>query len=298
MPPDPVHQDILDALDNAVSYCIHPTNGTRPMPDGFLKTAHYRSSPKWTQITGTYDPSVMHLSPDDCGSEYDSLAPKGVKLEDGRYFFSFLGGCDGSGRGTFCMRICDSYEYCSSAYDQLGCEYVAPGDYAKPNAFTECQADAGDPVMVYHGTSTFYQGMKPTPAPHAPPKSSLCTTWASPTPSGVTYSWNQQSTAAAATPSSSTVPTRPATLAFPSAGASDAASPTPVPTGSSSASSSSSSWYSSYSSCSSCSSSLAPTASPLRPSRQEQTSGARSSHRRIAAAAALAALLCGRLLLL
>ncbi|EPQ26817.1 uncharacterized protein PFL1_05452 [Pseudozyma flocculosa PF-1] len=261
MPPNPVKQDIVGALDNAVSYCINPVNDTRPMPDGFLKTVHYRHSDKWTQVTGTYDPGAMHLSPDDCGSEYDSVAPKGVKLSDGKFFFQFLGGCGGTGSGgTFCMRICDDYDYCSSAYDQLGCAYVAPGDYEQPRAFTECEADADDPVMVYSGTSTFYQGMKPTPPPRSAPKSSSCSTWASPTPSGVTYSWAQTSSrrpSKGSASASSALPTRPATLVFPSNGSSSSPS-------------------SSTGSAPPSDSTARPTGATPTPSSQQQTNGGRS----------------------
>lgn len=53
MPPNPVEQNIVDAEAVAVAYCMNPTNDTRPFPDGFLKTAHYRKTPDYVQISGT-----------------------------------------------------------------------------------------------------------------------------------------------------------------------------------------------------------------------------------------------------
>ncbi len=92
MPPDPTKENLVDAEAIAVSYCINPTNGTRPMPDGFIKTAHFRRTPDYVQISGTYDPAIMNLGTNDCGGEYDSEGaegignPVGVTMKNGSYF--------------------------------------------------------------------------------------------------------------------------------------------------------------------------------------------------------------------
>lgn len=206
MPPDPTKENLVDAEAIAVSYCINPTNGTRPMPDGFIKTAHFRKTSSYVQISGTYDPAIMNLGTNDCGGEYDSEGaegignPVGVTMKNGSYFTQFMGACDIPGSPVFCMRMCPSYEYCRNTFDLMGCLWNQPGDYDQPQAFTNCEANADLPIGVYNSSYTFSQGMSVTPTPVTAPASSNCKTVASPTASGVTYTWNQE---AAASPSAS-----------------------------------------------------------------------------------------------
>ncbi|SNX84879.1 uncharacterized protein MEPE_03588 [Melanopsichium pennsylvanicum] len=206
MPPDPTTENLVDAEAIAVAYCTDPTNGTRPMPDGFIKTAHFRRTPQYVQISGTYDPKIMNLGSNDCGGEYDSEGaegignPAGVTMRNGSYFTQFMGACDIPGSPVFCMRICPNYEYCKNTYDLMGCLWNQPGDYDEPQAFTNCEANADLPIGVYNSSYTFSQGMSVTPTPVTAPASSNCATVASPTASGVTYTWNQE---AAASPTSS-----------------------------------------------------------------------------------------------
>lgn len=208
MPPDPSKTNLVDAESYAVAYCINPVNGTRPMPDGFIKTAHFRQTPSYIQISGTYDPAVMNLGTNDCGGEYDSEGaegignPAGVTMRNGTYFTQFLGACDIPGSPVFCMRMCPNYEYCRNTFDLMGCLWNQPGDYDQPQAFTNCDANADQPIGVYNSTYTFSQGMSVTPPPVTAPASSNCKTVASPTASGVTYTWNQEAAASATTMSS------------------------------------------------------------------------------------------------
>lgn len=41
MPPDPTKENLVEAEAVAVAYCFNPYNDTRPMPDGFITTAHF-----------------------------------------------------------------------------------------------------------------------------------------------------------------------------------------------------------------------------------------------------------------
>ena len=204
MPPDPTKQNLVDAEAVAVAYCTNPVNGSRPMPDKLIKTAHFRRTPSYVQISGTYDPAVMNLGSNDCGGEYDSEGaegignPAGVTMRDGNYFTQFLGACDIPGKPVFCLRMCPSYEYCRNTFDLMGCLWNQPGDYDEPQAFTNCDANADLPIGVYNSSYTFRQGMSVTPPPVTPPASSNCQTVASPTGSGVTYTWNQNAAAAPA----------------------------------------------------------------------------------------------------
>lgn len=198
MPPDPVKQNLVDAEADAVAYCTNPVNDTRPMPDGFIKTAHFRKTDKYVQISGTYDSMKMNLSPNDCGGEYDNHGalgvgnPVGAAVDGAHDFMQFMGGCDIPGNGIFCLRAChgnDSYAYCKNTYDLMGCLWVMPGDYDTAG-FTNCDANYDLPVGSYPPPgSTFVQGDPITPAPVNAPASSQCSSTASPQASGVTYYW-------------------------------------------------------------------------------------------------------------
>ncbi|KAI7940001.1 hypothetical protein MJO28_013653 [Puccinia striiformis f. sp. tritici] len=200
MPPDPTKQNLVDAEADAVAYCTNPVNGTRPIPDGFIKTAHFRHTDKYVQISGTYDPKKMNLSPNDCGGEYDNHGamgvgnPVGAAVDGAQDFMQFMGGCDIPGNAVFCMRAChgpDSYEYCKNTYDLM--------DY-ETSGFSNCNANFDLPVGAYPppGPQTFHQGDLTTPLPVAAPASSACVAAASPAPLGVTYYWAGGAPAAAA----------------------------------------------------------------------------------------------------
>ncbi|KAH9451907.1 hypothetical protein Pst134EA_025846 [Puccinia striiformis f. sp. tritici] len=169
MPPDPTKQNLVDAEADAVAYCTNPVNGTRPIPDGFIKTAHFRHTDK-----GEYDNhGAMGVG-----------NPVGAAVDGAQDFMQFMGGCDIPGNAVFCMRAChgpDSYEYCKNTYDLMGCLWVMPGGRLPPP-----------------GPQTFHQGDLTTPLPVAAPASSACVAAASPAPLGVTYYWAGGAPAAAA----------------------------------------------------------------------------------------------------
>lgn len=82
----------------------------------------------------------------------------------------------------FCVRICtaatDSAStalQCNHIYDLQGCQFVmAIDNYWGMTGFESCDSDIAAPPGVY-GTSTWYQGMEPTPAaPAFLPKRSNC----------------------------------------------------------------------------------------------------------------------------
>jgi hypothetical protein len=136
LPPDPTQQNLVDAEADAVAYCYNPTNGTRPMPDGFILSAHFVQTADYVQVTGTFNPAVMNLAANDCGGEYDNHGaegvgnPVGVGFPSGFHdFFQFLGSCDIPGSSTFGIRMCrgsNSYNYCKNTYDLMGLLFVMP----------------------------------------------------------------------------------------------------------------------------------------------------------------------------
>jgi hypothetical protein len=108
----------------------------------------------------------------------------------------------------FCLRICTSEnatysasQMCQHTLDEMGCEWVMPGDYTQ-EGFTSCEADAAFPPGIYPlangSTSTFAQrytgtytasggatelwtvGQTVTPqTPYSTPASSNCQTFSS-----------------------------------------------------------------------------------------------------------------------
>jgi hypothetical protein len=104
----------------------------------------------------------------------------------------------------FCLRICTAETssisaalQCQHTLDEMGCQWVMPGDYTN-GTFTDCQADAAVPPGLYPqpngSTSTFAQrytnsdsiggtwtvGNTVTPqTPASTPASSMCTTYTS-----------------------------------------------------------------------------------------------------------------------
>ena len=79
LPPDPTKSNLVEAEGEAVAYCTNPSasglSDTRPMPDGFILTSHFRKTADYVQISGTYNPAVMNLASNDCGGEYDNHGP-------------------------------------------------------------------------------------------------------------------------------------------------------------------------------------------------------------------------------
>ncbi|KAK4053633.1 hypothetical protein OIO90_003872 [Microbotryomycetes sp. JL221] len=208
-PPDPTKQNLVDAEADAVAYCLGQAfNDTRPMPDYFIETAHFRRTPDYVQISGTYQWTRLNINPGDSGGEYDNKGPSGQGNPVGAdvagsfqpnstsiagAFAQFMGGGDIPGYGSFCLRACtgeNAASYCQHQYDLMGCLWTMPGDYTEPG-FTDCDADSDLPIGVYNSSYTFYQGDEVTPPPVAAPSSSNCRTTTSPSPSGVTYTFAQ-----------------------------------------------------------------------------------------------------------
>jgi hypothetical protein len=61
---------------------------------------------------------------------------------------------------------------CNHIYDLQGCYWNMPANY-DPGVFEDCVGDTDQPMGVY-GTSTWYQGVKPTPTAHPAAPSSDC----------------------------------------------------------------------------------------------------------------------------
>jgi hypothetical protein len=167
--------------------------GTRLIPDGTIKGAHFLQTPDYVQVTGVGDLTSLNIPAGDSGGEMD---PHGAdKLGNpigGLVFGTSMGGLQQyhewtnfMSDTTFCIRGCkdgkDARKYCQHIYDLLGCEWNIPANYTE-GIFEDCKGDTTFFQGLYsvthtngtQATSTFRQGQAKTPDPHQAAPSSEC----------------------------------------------------------------------------------------------------------------------------
>jgi hypothetical protein len=170
-----------------VSYCTQSGYGTRLIPDGTLKGAHFIKTPDFVQVTGYGDFTKIHVQAKDQGGELDPHGadgygnPKGglvysrnVKGQEGQWvqikeWANFMSATE------FSFRACygaNATSFCPHTLDEMGSRFNHPGNYKK-GSFDNCDANSGHFPAVFKG-STFYQGAKHTPKGHKPGASSNC----------------------------------------------------------------------------------------------------------------------------
>ncbi|KAJ7907214.1 hypothetical protein B0H13DRAFT_2233490 [Mycena leptocephala] len=166
-----------------VSWCTKTGYGTRVIPDGAIKGAHWLITPDYIQVTGVGDLTKLNIpAGNDGGGELD---PHGNPIGGVVFSSGFSGQAEEIFEWTsfldstiFCFRICDpkgknAAAYCQHIYDTLGCDWNMPANYNE--GFDTCHADSGEPMGVY-GASTFHQGDAVTPDPHPAPQPTNCQT--------------------------------------------------------------------------------------------------------------------------
>ncbi|PKI85126.1 hypothetical protein MVES1_001043 [Malassezia vespertilionis] len=174
---------------DVVSYCTKEGYGTRLIPNGALKGAHFVKTSKFVQVTGKGDFTFIGIAKGDGGGELD---PHGANNKGnpvgGLVFSRNIEGHEGEfvqikewnnfiNDKEFSFRGCygdDAAEYCPHIYDEMGDYFNSPGNYDK-GVFEDCSGEPGHKPGIY-GTSTFYQGDQRTPDAHAPGKTSNCHT--------------------------------------------------------------------------------------------------------------------------
>ncbi|KAJ1303439.1 hypothetical protein OPQ81_011630 [Rhizoctonia solani] len=168
-----------------VAYCTKSGRGTRVIPDGTLKGVHFVKTKDYVQVTGIGDFTKIGVKANDDGGELDPHGADGNGNPIGGLVYgnsfgkalqyhewtSFMSATE------FCFRACtgpDAAKNCQHIYDVMGCRWNMPANY-DPGTFESCDADNALPMGIY-GASTWYQGVKPTPAAHPIPHSSNCRT--------------------------------------------------------------------------------------------------------------------------
>ncbi|SGZ28376.1 BQ5605_C027g10324 [Microbotryum silenes-dioicae] len=122
-----------NAEATVVSYCTAAGHGSRLMPKGTIKGAHYIRTPHYIQITGVGDFTKLNIPKGDDGGELDPHGadgtgnPKGgivianvdgrkVQIQEWTEFISY---------NEFCIRAClpgkDAKRWCEHIYDVMGC---------------------------------------------------------------------------------------------------------------------------------------------------------------------------------
>ena len=181
-PPEP-NSVIGDIEREAIAWCTKGGRGTRLMPNGTLQGVHFVKTPEYVQITGVGDFTKMNIRQGDDGGELDNRGADGKGNPIGGLIYgnSFGGGTqyhewtEFISSGEFCIRACigpNAQKYCNHIYDIMGCYWNMPANY-DAGTYENCDGDNALPMGVY-GTSTWSQGVSPTPPPHPAPASSNC----------------------------------------------------------------------------------------------------------------------------
>jgi hypothetical protein len=181
-PPNP-NSEVGNTEQVQVAWCTKTGRGTRTIPNGTLKGVHWVETSKYVQITGQGDFTKMNVKAGDSGGELD---PHGADA-NGNPIGGLLYGntfrpnmqyhewTEFLSANEFCIRACfgpDATRYCEHIYDVMGCYWNMPANYDS-GVFESCKGATGEPMGVY-GTSTWHQGVKPTPPGHPAPASSQC----------------------------------------------------------------------------------------------------------------------------
>jgi len=183
-PPKPA-ETIGDSERDEVAWCTRSGRGTRTMPNGSLKGVHFVKTPDYVQVTGEGDFTKMNVKAKDEGGELDPHGADGNGNPVGGLVFGNSFGnalqyhewTNFMSATEFCVRACvgpNAARNCQHIYDIMGCYWNMPANYDS-GTFESCKGEDALPMGVY-GTSTWHQGVSPTPGPHPVPKSSSCRT--------------------------------------------------------------------------------------------------------------------------
>lgn len=184
-------QEIGATEKEQVAYCVREGYGTRLIPDGTIKKAHFVITPDFVQVTGYGDFTSMHVKSGDEGGELDPHGADGYGNPPGGLVFTrrapgkvgqwtqlkewsnFMSATE------FSIRACfpgdNATKWCPHIYDVMGSQWNHPGNFG--SGFTNCDAASGHYPGIYKKGSTystFYQGQSHTPVAHKAGASSNC----------------------------------------------------------------------------------------------------------------------------
>ncbi|KAF9459020.1 macrofage activating glycoprotein [Collybia nuda] len=181
-PPNP-NSAIGDIEREAIAWCTKSGRGSRTIPDGTFSGVHFVKTHNYVQVTGKGNFTRVNIRAGDDGGELDNRGADGKGNPVGGLVYgnTFSPGLQYHewtsfiSDDEFCFRACigpDATKNCNHIYDLMGCYWNMPANY-DAGVFENCDADNDLPMGVY-GTSTWYQGVSPTPPPHPAASSSNC----------------------------------------------------------------------------------------------------------------------------
>lgn len=171
----PDGKPIADTESYTVAYCTKARNNARVIPDGTVTAAHFVKTPLYVQLMALGDFTKIGIQAGDEGGELDPHGATNLGNPHGGNVTSNV-----SGQDVFyeewmnyvsyqqvCVRVCIAGTdiaptplECQHTLDEMGCNWVMPGDYSD-NKFDTCEGDSAYPPGLYpqgNGqTSTFQQ---------------------------------------------------------------------------------------------------------------------------------------------
>jgi hypothetical protein len=166
---------IADVEAITVAYCTKARNDARVIPDGTLTAVHFVQTPLYLQVMALGDFTKIGMQAGDEGGELDPHGATNLGNPVGGNVTSNVTGTDVFyeewmnfiSYNQVCFRVCiaGSEEAptpleCLHTLDEMGCNFVMPGNY-DDDSFDTCDGDSAYPPGNYPlsggGTSTFQQ---------------------------------------------------------------------------------------------------------------------------------------------
>ncbi|TFK60775.1 hypothetical protein BDN72DRAFT_828692 [Pluteus cervinus] len=210
----PTQSAIADSETIEVAWCTKQRNNARVIPDGTITGVSFLKNDYYVQLIGYGDFTQLNIPFGDYGGELDPHGAYGSGNPIGGNVTSNISGGDVPyaewmlyiDYNQFCLRVCtnanstySAASMCWHELDEMGCEFVMPGNYNVNGTFESCDADVAYPpgwyptatvdgttqfsefAQRYTGTlsdgSVYTVGDLATPAaPYFTPSSSNCVT--------------------------------------------------------------------------------------------------------------------------
>ncbi|KIY74275.1 hypothetical protein CYLTODRAFT_340473 [Cylindrobasidium torrendii FP15055 ss-10] len=167
---------IGDSEAYEVAWCTKARNNARVIPDGTITGVSLIKTDFYVQLMAYGDFTKLNLQQGDYGGELDPHGASGdgnpvggnvttnIATGDDLHFEEWMSFISYS---QVCFRICtnanetwSSGVMCEHKLDEMGCEFVMPGNYNFNGTFESCEAEVAYPPGVYvtaiDGTSTGY----------------------------------------------------------------------------------------------------------------------------------------------
>ncbi|KAF7305336.1 hypothetical protein HMN09_00785500 [Mycena chlorophos] len=163
-PPDP-DSTIADTETEEVAWCTKPRNNARIIPDGTITGVSFLKTDFYVQVYGYGDFTKLNIQDLDEGGELDPHGATGAgNPVGGNVTTNIVDGVDEPiaewmlyiDYNQFCVRACTNANatypaefMCWHELDEMGCEFVMPGNYEFNGTFETCEADVAYPPGWY-----------------------------------------------------------------------------------------------------------------------------------------------------